>query len=194
MISISGNKKDIILKLEKEFDISTRDSARIISYLEEHPQYLSDNEYFKKGYKQYKETESYMQYMPNLTIGNDQIYYLNVKVITIVLIATVLDIVMMNGFANMLVSLSGMSTKAIAKLKDAHLCVVKELKTNNSPVSFDQIATICDRECVNNDIKCRFRKEGYCTISKPELKNDVVNDLVDNGVLKEENGSYKYEF
>ena len=135
MISISGNKKDIILKLEKEFDISTRDSARIISYLEEHPQYLSDNEYFKKGYKQYKETESYMQYMPNLTIGNDQIYYLNVKVITIVLIATVLDIVMMNGFANMLVSLSGMSTKAIAKLKDAHLCVVKELKTNNSPVS-----------------------------------------------------------
>ena len=47
MINIRGTKKELALKLREELQISFKDAVKIISYLQLHNEYLSDDEYIK---------------------------------------------------------------------------------------------------------------------------------------------------
>ena len=193
MINQKGTKKDIILNLRDECGISTKEANTIITYLETHKGYLSDNEYINVVHEYESNADNSDGYM-NLLLTDKQCYYINIKKTTIILIATILDISLTLGFANGALALSGMSTKAIAKLEDARLCVVKEVKLSNNTAKYENLSQICDRECINNDMDCCHRINGYCTLSKTNLKELVIPSLLTDGILKEKNGCYYYQF
>lgn len=189
MINITGSKKELALKLREELQISFKDAIKIISYLQLHNEYLSDDEYIKLQSEIKNDDNDGL----NLVLESDnEYYYFNIKKITIILAATLLDINLTSGFANAALALSGMPTKSIFKLKNANLCVVKEIKMNHR--TFMDISRICNQECINNDIPCCYRIGGCCTLDEEKLKSKIISSLLEDGILTEKNGSYFYQF
>lgn len=119
---------------------------------------------------------------------------INIKATTVTLLAILLDINLTNGFASGILALSGFNSRAFVKLNeyDAEKCILLEICSNGTyQVEIGFFNNICNKECVNNHIHCRYRTEGMCTMKYEEVLKKCDN-LVEKNVLKKDENFYSY--
>lgn len=122
--------------------------------------------------------------------------YVNIKVSTIVLIALVLDIEITKGVANAILTATGFNANSIIKLneKAGEKCVLLEIyRKQYHEAGIEIFDCICGKECVNNDLKCKYRDQGICTMSKKEVIN-ILEEMVNKNVFSKREDVYKYNF
>lgn len=185
MFKASGSKMEILMQLEQEFEISTKESNIIFEYIERHPDILDEEESLTREISEPDEKENSM----NLLLPGME-YYLNVKRITIILIATVLDCYLTNGMVSIGLTMLGTELQAIIKLKDEKLCLVKEMLREHQKLYDVSDLSRYKLDCINNDIKCHFNNCGICRL-KNEQVTTALDNLSDKGVIKKYGNKYK---
>lgn len=110
---------------------------------------------------------------------NNGLYYINIKIATLVIIAFILDITLTHGILTLLQEITGFNTNAFIKLspEDGESCIIKETLLSKDQIVNSNLLIENNKECVNNDIAgCRFRSEGACDCS-PEAVGAVLIKL-----------------
>ena len=189
MFKASGSKLEILMQMGQEFDLSTKEARMIFEYIENHPEILVDKESLTKEETASNETTEEKKDMLNLLLP-EYGYYLNVKRITIVMLAAVLDLYITNGMVSAGLTLLGTELQAIIKLKEEKLCLVKEMLCNHQKLHNEADLSRYERECVNNDIQCHFNCDGICTLSQEQIAI-VLNNLSDKDVIEKVGKKYK---
>lgn len=184
MFTVNGSRLEILMQLGQEFELTTRESNTIFEYIENHPDILDEEECFTRKAVITEEDDS----MNLLLHGSG--YYLNVRKITIVLLAAILDYYLTNGMASACLTVLGTELQAVTKLKEEKLCLVKEMLREYQKL-YDEF-DLCryQYECVNNDIQCRFNIDGICTLKK-ETITTVLEKLEKVGVIEKVCEKYK---
>lgn len=122
--------------------------------------------------------------------------YINLKASTIALIALLLDINVTKGLANFVLAATGVNLRLIVKLDEAEgeKCVLLEVyRKEDHQANPDIFKQICGKECINNDMNCKYRRNGICTMDQVRVK-EILDNLSDKNVLTKNNDFYKYNF
>lgn len=122
--------------------------------------------------------------------------YINLKASTIALIALLFDINVTNRIANFVLAAIGVNLRLIAKIDEniGEKCVMLEVyRKENHQADPDIFKQICGEECINDDMNCKYRCNGVCTMAQEQVKN-VFENLCNKNVLTKKNNSYKYNF
>jgi hypothetical protein len=75
--------------------------------------------------------------------------------------------------------------------KEGESCVLLEALRNRKKGIGDKYFESFRGECINNNIDCKFRKDGRCECNREETKK-ILEALENAGVLKEKRGKYFY--
>lgn len=119
---------------------------------------------------------------------------INLKAITISILALLLDIDITKGFLSGFLAISGFNNKAFAKLDEnaGEKCLLIEIcSKQNHKINISYFNDICENECVNNNLICRYRTEGKCMMEIQEVLQKC-NSLVERNVLRKEGNTYSY--
>ena len=122
--------------------------------------------------------------------------YINLKASTIALLAFLFDINVTDGIANFVLTATGVNLRLIAKLDEAEgeKCVLLEVyRKENHQADSDIFKQVCGKECINNDMNCKYRCDGVCTMDQVKVK-EILDDLNDKNVFAKRNDSYEYNF
>lgn len=143
-------------------------------------------------------TVSYAPSIPHLIWRNSYSsgIYINLKASTIALLALLFDINVTDGIANFVLTATGANLRLIAKLDDAEgeKCVLLEVyRKEDHQANPDFFKQVCGKECINNDMNCKYRRNGVCTMDQERVK-EILDNLSDKNVLTKRNDSYKYNF
>lgn len=183
-----GNKRKILYLLEDNYDISSRDALNILTYLENHQYMLSKEECIQK---QCNLSNDNSNNVLNLILPNSN-YYINIKDTTILIVALICDIKLTQGFVTFALTIAGISTPTLQKLKDEFLCITKEIIKNGRRITFQELQNKFNTsECINNDIVCKHNNNGMCTFNKNNLLC-ILNDLENTNILNKEENTYLY--
>jgi len=110
---------------------------------------------------------------------------INIKAVTLSIIALLLDIDITKGFLSGFLALSGFNTKAFTKLNEfaGEKCLLIEICSKNKhKADIHDFEYFCGKECVNNNLKCQYRVEGKCLMKKIQEAIDKCNSLVERNV------------
>lgn len=121
---------------------------------------------------------------------------INIKISTLALIALILDITVTKGIASYILGMTGLNIRSIVKLDEAigEKCVLIEVYRKEHHKADAGIFTqISGRECVNNDMDCKYRVQGLCSIDQVKVK-EILEDLTNKNIFTKENNLYKYNF
>ncbi|MFR5764887.1 MAG: hypothetical protein ACLUFB_10900 [Ruminococcus sp.] len=182
MFKAMGSKMEIIMQMIEEFPITTKEAVLIFDYLKDHPDALnSDKEVIKKTFilnsNSFKENDNVLEFLiPNTG------YYINVKRATIIILATILDYYLTNGFANALLTLTGVNGHAIMNLEEEKLCITTEIIHEHKKLHDATDLSRYEQECINNHIRCSYNVSGICTLKENEIANSLEY-LAKRGVL-----------
>ena len=122
--------------------------------------------------------------------------YINLKASTIALIAFLFDINVTDGIANFVLAETGVNIRSIAKTDEAEgeKCVLLEVyRKENHQANPDIFKQVCGKECINNDMNCKYRCNGVCTTDQERVK-EIFESLNAKNVFTKRNDSYKYNF
>lgn len=141
-------------------------------------------------------TVSYVASIPHLVWRNScsNRIYINLKASTIALLALLFDINVTDGIANFVLAVTGANLRLIAKTDEAEgeKCVLLEVyRKENHQASTDFFKHICGKECINNDMNCKYRRNGICTMDQERVK-EVFESLRAKNVFTKRNASYRY--
>ncbi len=120
--------------------------------------------------------------------------YVNLKVTTITLIALILDAEITKGVANFVLAATGFNVNSVVKLNEeaGEKCILLEIyKKQHHKAKLDIFNSICGKECVNNNMNCKYRNQDTCTISKEEIEN-ILQQMIDKNVFCKKGDFYKY--
>lgn len=186
MFTKKGSKSEVIAAFEETYGLTTPDAAKLFTYLQNHPEILTQEDCFEiQDLKEHSMLKGLYLMIPHTN------FYVNLKVVTIVLAALICDISFANGLASAGVGILGINTKSISKLEGARLCLVKEI-ISQKRVSSTDILSRNRGECVNNDISCKYNQSGHCSISYERI-NEYLCELEEMNVVKKEGGIYHYQ-
>lgn len=184
----SGSKKE----LEKEIlrFIEIRDVNKFINGITKLAPYLSwDDEYVKIITSIPETNPDIMEYLiPNTS------YNINLKAATITILAAVLDVSLTNGFASLVLSLSGFNSHAIVKLDEykGEKCIILEILKAESRTVTESILPPDNKECFNCNLDCKYRFDSKCKIKREDI-HKIFETLCDkNIIIENDNGEYKY--
>ena len=122
--------------------------------------------------------------------------YINLKASTIALFALLFDIKVTDGIANFVLAATGANLRLIAKTDETEgeKCVLLEVyRKENHQANPDIFKQVCGKECINNDMKCKYRSNWTCTMDQERVK-EILDNLSDKNVLTKKNNFYKYNF
>lgn len=122
--------------------------------------------------------------------------YINLKASTIALFAILLDIKVTDGIANFVLAETGVNLRLIAKLDEAEgeKCVLLEVyRKEDHQADPDIFKHVCGKECINNDMNCKYRHKEVCTMDQERVK-EILDNLNEKNVLAKKNDFYKYSF
>jgi len=190
-ININNVKRsDLIFEISKVVD-SDDDATLIVDYLEksqENRRIISQNEFFDR--------RDIFTTPPNVTVigfvTSNYRYSVNINYATIAVIALILDIEITQGLVSMLAASTGLSIQSIKKIPRDHRCFVAEVYLKKH-CSYDDL-NYEHKECVWNNLDCSYRDyNGICTRSS-EVVNTQAKKLLDDKVIKQEDGKLKISF
>lgn len=119
---------------------------------------------------------------------------INLRAITVSILALLLDIDITKGFLSGFLAISGFNNKAFTKLDESigEKCLLIEIfSKQNHKTNISYFNVICENECVNNNLICRYRADGKCLMKIQEVLRKC-DDLVERNVLKKEGDTYSY--
>lgn len=121
---------------------------------------------------------------------------INLKAITVSILALLLDIDITKGFLSGFLAVSGFNNKAFTKLDEnaGEKCLLIEICSKQKhKMDISDFNNICEKECVNNNLICRYRTDEKCLMTIQEAIQKCDN-LVEKNVLKKEGDVYTYLF
>lgn len=133
---------------------------------------------------------------PILIPGLGYNIYINLKASTLAIIALILDIKVTNGISSFILAATGVNIRSIAKIDEniGEKCVLLEVyRKEDHQANPDIFKQVCGKECINNDMNCKYRSNGVCTMDQERVKG-ILDNLSDKNVLTKRNDSYKYNF
>ena len=122
--------------------------------------------------------------------------YINLKASTIALFALLFDIKVTDGIANFVLAETGVNLRLIAKLDvaEGEKCVLLEVyRKDDHQADPDIFRPVCGKECINNDMNCKYRCNGVCTMDQERARN-IFESLNAKNVFTKRNDCYKYNF
>lgn len=143
-------------------------------------------------------TVSYVASIPHLRWKNSYSnrIYINLKASTIALLALLFDINVTNGIVNFVLAATGVNLRLIDKLDEAEgeKCVLLEVyRKEDHQADPDIFKHVCGKECINNDMNCKYRRNGVCTMDQERVK-EIFESLYAKNVFTKRNDYYKYNF
>lgn len=119
---------------------------------------------------------------------------INIKAVTVTILALLLDMDITKGLLSSFLALYGFNNKAFTKLDEftGEKCLLIEIcSKSNHKASISTFNDICEKECINNNLKCKYRVEGKCFMKIQDVV-EKCNSLVERNVLKKEGDVYCY--
>lgn len=168
--------------------IEESDVEKVIDFLSTQKRFFDDqNEFFNVDKK--------VEMQPGILgmiISNTR-YFINIKLATIELIASILDCKLNIGLATYFLSGFNKTGPFITVIDeyDGSKCIIKEaLYCDKRTLRIESLLCNQKGECVNNDISCKYREEGNCKIKKKDII-EIIDKLVKENVFKKTNDGYK---
>ena len=122
--------------------------------------------------------------------------YINLKASTIALLAILLDIKVTDGIANFVLAATGIDLRRVVKLDESEgeKCVLLEVyRKENHQANPDIFKQVCGKECINNDMNCKYRRNVVCAMDQERVKV-IFESLHAKNVFTMQNDCYKYNF
>lgn len=122
-------------------------------------------------------------------------YNINIKALTLVGIALLLDINLTLGFASSVLAIMGVNGQAIVKVsaEEAEKCMIMEAIHKKSHIIDSTILEQLKGDCVHHNLKCRYRVDGKCTIKKDDVSR-LLDELAGKNIFTKIRTMYKYNF
>jgi len=120
----------------------------------------------------------------NNLIVAEGLYYINVKITTLIIIAFLMDMKLSNGLAGLIHQISGQPSNSVTKLQpgSGELCIIKEALRSTKKFVNKDILSSNNYECINNDIPCLFRYSVNCSCNSDEVYK-ILQKLADNNIF-----------
>ena len=190
--SFSGTESE--LKSVLSAFLSDEDTKTFIDNIQDVTQCLGKDEFIEKSSsapRTNKETDSNMI---NLLVGSSN-YNINIKALTLVAIALILDIKLTIGFASSILSIIGFNNQAIVRINasEGEKCLILEAKYANKRIINEDVLAMYNSECVHNDLMCKYRNGDKCTIQKEDIRR-ILEELCNKNIFKRIKSLYKYNF
>lgn len=190
--TFSGTESELKEKLLSF--MSEEDSQSFINGIQNYLQYLGEDEFIEKvSSSPQNELESESK-MLNFLIQSSN-YNINIKALTLTALALLLDIKLTLGFASTTLAILGFNNQAIARVdvSEGEKCLILETIQSKNRVINEDVFSICNYECVHNDLDCKYQNGDKCTINKENIK-EILDRLCDKNIFKKIRGFYKYNF
>jgi len=182
------------LKAKLSTFMSEEDSQSFINEFQDYLQYLQEDEFVEKTTSSPQTDSDIDSGMMNLLIQSSN-YNINIKALTLTTIALLLDIKLTLGLASTVLSILGFNSQAIVRVdvSEGEKCLILEAMQSKNRVINEDVFSMCNFECVHNDLNCKYRDGDKCTIGKDDIKA-LLNGLCDKNIFKKINNLYKYNF
>lgn len=195
VFEIAGTKEEAVLGLCNLGIEEMEAGERILDYLAQNSEFLSDEEHISEKSSFVGENDD-MEYMSMLF--SDTQYYVSLKITTIVLVALLLDIRITKGLAAAALSLAGIPSGTVFAHIDEHngeKCILKEILRRKSKDGNRYLLDSYDGKCVYPVSCCRFRNGENCDCTNGDVKH-ILEVLREKNVLKtsSEEGHYVYRW
>ena len=122
-------------------------------------------------------------------------YNINIKALSLMAIALMLDIKLTMGFASTTLGILGVNGQAIVKVsaEAAEMCLISEAILHKPHIIDKEVFRGKARECVHNDYNCKYREESMCRITEKEIA-EVLDGLSEKNVFTKIGEQYKYNY
>ena len=172
-------------------DMMTREDAETLSWhLYEYQNLIDEEEHIYVK-------EKLSGYIPNgfAFLKRDLEYNINLKALSLMAIALMLDIKLTMGFASTTLGILGVNGQAIVKVsaEEAEMCLINEAILHKPHIIDKGVFKGTSNECVHNDLNCKYREDGICKITENDI-GDVLDELSEKNVFTKIRGQYKYNF
>lgn len=182
-------------ELEKELSafIVEKDIKSFIEGIKKYELFYDNDEFIEitSFVEKKSETDSNMI---NLLLEKSD-YNINLRALTITILALLLDIKLTIGFASTTLAILGFNNQAIVKIEasEGEKCLILEAIRSKNKIINEHVFVNCNHQCVNNNIACKFRNSDNCNISKEEIK-EILDKLCEKNIFKKIGNYYKYNF
>lgn len=183
----SGSKENLEQEVAKL--IEKKDVNKFIDGITNLSSYFNDNEYIIiTTYIPEINPDVLERLIPNTN------YNINLKAVTITILAAILDIKLTQGFASVALSVSGFNSHAIVKLneREGEKCVVLEMLRTKSHIIVKDILPPSNRECFNINLNCKYRIDNQCKIKEKDVQKILLSLCNKNVIRENKDGGYKY--
>lgn len=174
--------------------MSEEDSQSFINGIQNYRQYLGEDEFIEKASSSPTNELEGDSKMLDLLIQTSN-YNINIKALTLTALALLLDIKLTLGFASAALAILGFNNQAIVRVdvSEGEKCLILEAIQSKNRVINEDVFSVCNYECVHNDLDCKYQDGDKCTINKGNIK-EILDRLCDKNIFKRIGGFYKYNF
>lgn len=189
IMNFIGDKNALCLEFVRQGVGCKEDAEKIVEFLTEHRKFLSELESFEIK-TEYPDMPPKM--MGLMIVKNS--YYVNIKTITIAVIALLLDITVTEGLAATLLSLGGVSSVGIIKLDEyeGEKCIVKETLLQDEKVGRKDILAKFNGECCNYYMNCKYKESECCKCSEDAIVS-IYEKLVSKNMFIRRGEKFVYQ-
>lgn len=182
------------LKEKLSLFMSEEDSSAFINGIQNYLQFLGKDEFVERTLLSPQDDSETDSKMLNLLIQSSN-YNINIKALTLTALALVLDIKLTIGIASATLAILGFNNQAIVRIdaSEGEKCLILEAIQSKNRVIDEDVFSICNHQCVHNDLNCKYQDGDSCTINKENIKA-VLDGLCDKNIFKKIHKVYKYNF
>jgi len=186
----NGGEGDLLLRLNNYMD--NTDAKKFIENIPNLQEFINFEIDSGELLNVTKQELSRQPGMMQLSVPNTN-YNINLKATTFYIFALILDINLKLPVATGILTLVGVNSQAIVKLdvQNGEKCIIIEILKKKLKTTDKMLLVHYNSECVNNDIRCRYNKDGKCTITVDQVSM-VLESLNKKNVLEKKGDSYKY--
>ena len=179
-IEIIDFKLPLIRRIAEELSISKDNAEKIFTVLRSESNSFLGNEL----------SIVWEKVSNNGLIVLNGVYSLNIKKSLLALIAFILDIKLSYGVASFVLQLLGIDGQTFYKLNNnnGEKCVAREFVLKK----YVDKNILNSKECINNDLPCKYRIDGQCTCSVERVVK-ILEKLENNSVIKPVNDDGLYQ-
>lgn len=190
--TFNGSASDLKVKLLTF--MTEADSLSFINSFNDFAQCLEEDEFMEvtSTFPDYKSDNDFAVLYSLVGSSN---YNINIKAITLITIALLLDIKLTLGFASTALAILGFNNQAIVRVdvSEGEKCLILEAMYSKNRIINEDVFSVCNSECVHNDLRCKYQNVDTCTIKKDDIRK-ILNNLCDKNIFKKINNLYKYNF
>lgn len=182
------------LKEKLSLFMSEEDSMAFINGIQNYSQFLGEDEFVERTLSSPQADSETDSKMLNLLIQSSN-YNINIKALTLTALALMLDIRLTIGLASATLAILGFNNQAVVRIdaSEGEKCLILEAIQSKNRVINEDVFSICNHQCVHNDLNCKYQDGDSCTINKENI-NTILDGLCDKNIFKKIHKFYKYNF